>query len=168
MSTNSESISEFTALTTIATGDLLPVVDVSDTTDSAEGTTKQITVGNLFGSREVLAPDTVALSAAQCQGTLIHNFGMADADAIITLPAAAKGLSFICILTAARAKYYRLTCLNAADDKIYLDGTAGSDDGYVGVAAAVIGNCIQLFTFPTSATAYDWYACTVSGSWLAG
>lgn len=35
-------ITELTALTTLATGDLFPVVDISDTTDSANGTTKKI------------------------------------------------------------------------------------------------------------------------------
>lgn len=40
-------IPSLTALTTTATGDLLYIVDVSDTTDSANGTGKKITVANL-------------------------------------------------------------------------------------------------------------------------
>lgn len=43
-------ISELTALTSPATGDLLPIVDVSDTTDAASGTTKKITLANLKAS----------------------------------------------------------------------------------------------------------------------
>lgn len=41
-------ITGLTALTSIATGDLIPIVDISDTTDSANGTTKKITQDNLI------------------------------------------------------------------------------------------------------------------------
>ncbi len=40
-------ISGLTELTTAETGDLIPVVDVSDTTDAATGTTKKITWTNI-------------------------------------------------------------------------------------------------------------------------
>lgn len=40
-------ISALTALTSPASGDLIPIVDVSDTTDGATGTTKKITYNNL-------------------------------------------------------------------------------------------------------------------------
>lgn len=43
-------ITELSALTTPATGDILPIVDVSDTTDAATGTTKKITLANLKAS----------------------------------------------------------------------------------------------------------------------
>lgn len=41
-------ISALTALTAPATGDLAPVVDISDTTDAASGTTKKITLADLL------------------------------------------------------------------------------------------------------------------------
>jgi hypothetical protein len=41
-------ISELTSLTAPATGDLLPIVDVSDTTEAGSGTTKRLTIGNLL------------------------------------------------------------------------------------------------------------------------
>ena len=41
-------ISDLTALTTAATGDLLVIVDISDTTMAASGTDKQITAGELL------------------------------------------------------------------------------------------------------------------------
>lgn len=130
------------------------------------GETTPCTIRGL--NKEVLVPDTASLSALQCSGTIISNYGMADADAMIDLPAAAAGLSFIVILGATRAKYYRLRCLNAANDKIYLAGVAGSDDGYVGIAAAVVGAAISFFTFQTGAGTYDWYAIPISGNWIAG
>ena len=40
---------DYAALVSAASGDLLPVVDISDTSMSANGTTKKITVGNLLG-----------------------------------------------------------------------------------------------------------------------
>lgn len=46
-----EQISDFTALAVApAAGDLLAIVDVSDTTDAATGTTKKITVTNLLAA----------------------------------------------------------------------------------------------------------------------
>ena len=43
-------ITDFTELAaTPAVGDLVPIVDINDTTDSAEGTTKKITTANLLG-----------------------------------------------------------------------------------------------------------------------
>lgn len=45
-----QEIDDFTALAVApAVGDLLAIVDVSDTTDSPQGTTKKITVTNLLG-----------------------------------------------------------------------------------------------------------------------
>lgn len=40
-------ITSLTALTTPASGDFIPIVDISDTTDAATGTTKKITQDNL-------------------------------------------------------------------------------------------------------------------------
>ena len=147
---------------------------VATTADINGGTIDNTAIGGATPAaiqslnKEVIVPDTVALTALQCSGTIINNFGMADADAVIDLPAAAVGLSFVVVLSAARAKYYRLRCLDAANDKIYLDGVAGADGGYVSIAAAVIGASIQFFTFQTEAAAFDWYAVTISGSWIAG
>jgi len=43
-------ITELTTLTSVASGDLVPIVDVSDTTQSSAGTTKKITQTNFIGS----------------------------------------------------------------------------------------------------------------------
>lgn len=55
-------ISQLTALTSIATGDLIPVVDISDTTDSAEGTTKKITQDNLIPDSSLTVKGKVELA----------------------------------------------------------------------------------------------------------
>jgi hypothetical protein len=53
-------ISQLTALTTPASGDLFPIVDISDTTQSASGTTKKITDAQVIYSPAtvVVAPST--------------------------------------------------------------------------------------------------------------
>lgn len=60
-----------TALTSIASGDLLHVVDVSDTTDSADGTSKKITQDNLIpdASATVKGKVELATSAETITGT---------------------------------------------------------------------------------------------------
>lgn len=49
-------ISALSALTTTATGDLLSIVDVSDTTQGAGGSTKKITLANFFTSPSFTTP----------------------------------------------------------------------------------------------------------------
>ena len=109
------------------------------------------------------------LTAAECAGTIVSNYGMTDADCIIDLPTAAEGLSFVCVLPAVRARYFRLRCPSAQADKIYLSGVAGSDDGYVGVASGyATGSAISMFTFKASDGGYDWFAIPIFGTWEAG
>lgn len=49
-------ISALSALTTIATGDLLSIVDISDTTQAASGSTKKITLANFFTGNTFVTP----------------------------------------------------------------------------------------------------------------
>lgn len=80
-------ISEFTALTSIADGDLLPIVDVSDTTDSADGTTKKITKANLTSglitssSTDTLTNKSISLGSNTVTGTTAQfNTALSDGD----------------------------------------------------------------------------------------
>jgi hypothetical protein len=107
------------------------------------------------------------LTAAQCSRTVVSNYGMTDADCAITLPTAAAGLLFMCVLPAVRARYFRLTA--AGTDKIYLNGVAGSAGGYVGVASGyATGTAASFFTFKASDGGYDWYCVPIFGTWVAG
>jgi len=109
------------------------------------------------------------LTAAECAGTIVSNYGMTDADCVIDLPTAAAGLSFVCILPAVRARYFRLRCPSAQSDKIYLSGVAGSDDGYVGVASGYAsGAAAEFFTFKASDGGYDWFCIPIFGTWVSG
>lgn len=64
-------ISALTALTSIASGDLIPVVDISDTTQAASGTTKKITQDNLIpdSSDTVKGKVELATTAETTTGT---------------------------------------------------------------------------------------------------
>jgi hypothetical protein len=106
------------------------------------------------------------LTAAQVGGTIISNYGMTDADCAIALPAAAQGYSFVCILPAVRARYFKLQANGA--DIIYLAGTAGAGGGYVGVASGYsTGSSASFFTFKNSAGGYSWFCLPLFGSWVA-
>ena len=65
-------LTDLTAVTAIASGDKMYVVDVSDSTDAASGTSKQVTVDNLFTDRTI----TTAILAG---GTVVNEAG-ADVD----------------------------------------------------------------------------------------
>jgi hypothetical protein len=180
MASNNSKISELTALTTVATGDKFPLVDISDTTDSSGGTTKFITWGELMGAPGAIGgttantiralldedaePTSDTLTANQCSGGLISNYGQTD-NVTHNLPAAAAGYNFTVILGTTVAKYFRLD--PAAGDSIYLDGVTTGDGKYVGIASAAVGAAIQFVAFQTGAGAYDWAATTVSGAWAA-
>lgn len=106
------------------------------------------------------------LTAVQCAGTIVSNYGMTDADCVISLPAAAAGYAFVAILPTVRARYFKFRA--GANDKIYLLGVAGSDNGYVGVASGyATGAACSFFTFKASDGGYDWFAIPSFGSWVA-
>ena len=106
------------------------------------------------------------LTAAQCSGTVVSNYGMTDADCTIVLPTAAAGYAFVCVLPAVRAKFFKLQA--AASDKIYISGVAGSDNGKVGVASGyATGSSCSVFSFKASDGGYDWFVIPLFGSWVA-
>ncbi len=65
-------LTDLTAVTAIASGDVAYIVDVSDTTDAASGTSKKVTIDNLFTDRTI----TTAILAG---GTVVNEAG-ADVD----------------------------------------------------------------------------------------
>lgn len=85
-------ISDLTALTAPASGDLLVAVDISDTTDAPTGTTKKITVADL--SLEVICVPCSDESTPLVAGTALVTFRMPFAmlltavRASLTTPAA--------------------------------------------------------------------------------
>ena len=114
--------------------------------------------------KEEIESATDNVSAAQCYGSVINNYGQSD-NATLTLPAAAVGMHFTVILGTTVAKYYRLD--PNANDYIILDGVASTDGKYVGVASATIGGTISFRSVQTGASEYNWVAYTSTGAWAA-
>ena len=114
--------------------------------------------------KEEIESATDNVSAAQCYGSVINNYGQLD-NATLTLPAAAVGMHFTVILGTTVAKYFRLD--PNANDLIILDGVASTDGKYVGIASAVQGAAIQFIAIQTGASSYDWAAYTASGAWAS-
>jgi hypothetical protein len=63
-------ITAYTALTSAVTSDVVPVVDVSDTTMAASGTTKKITLANLVTPMLDATATDIAQSGAQAAGAV--------------------------------------------------------------------------------------------------
>lgn len=114
---------------------------------------------------EFIKAATATLTSDMMYGGVINTYGQTD-NIVLTLPAPQVGMCFTAIVGTTVAKYVRVKA--ATTDKIYLDGSAGSDAGYVGIASVTAGEAIAFFTFQTGAGAYDWFAKTLSGTWVAG
>ena len=123
--------------------------------------------GGLAASfQELVQASSDTLAASELRGQQITNFGQGEADNLQTLPTAAEGMSFVLLCgTAQAANYFGVQA--DTNDKIYLDGTAGSDNGIVKIEVPVVGAKIVFHTFQTGASAFDWIATTVYGTWIA-
>jgi hypothetical protein len=134
---------------------------------AAPGTIGNTTPGVMYGLlKEQYITASGSLTALQCSKTIISNYGMTDANLVANLPTAAEGLSFICILPAVRSKYFKFRA--DTSDVIYLSGTAGSANGYVGVASGyATGSSAQFFTFKNSSGGFSWFCLPIFGTWAA-
>lgn len=141
------------------------------TADQTMPSLGETTPGTVRGTNKEIFKTASAdspLTAAECSGTIVSNYGMTDADMTIDLPTAAAGLSFLAILPAVRARFVKFHCPTAQADKIYLLGVAGADDGNVGVASGyATGSACSFFCFQTGAGAFDWFAIPIFGTWVA-
>jgi len=126
----------------------------------AIGETTPGTIRSLI--KEVVKASGGSITALDCSGTIVNNYGQ-SADATLTLPAAATGLSFVVALGTTVAKYYRID--PDAGDQIFLDGTGAGDGKYVGIASAAAGKAISFMAIKTGESSYDWIATTISGTW---
>lgn len=95
---------------------------------------------------------------------VIYNTGQ-SAPATITLPTAAKNQKFIAFVATTTANKWKFTA--GTNDKIYLDGVAGIDNGSVAIASPAVGNWIACRSFKSSASTYDWVCGTGDGVWVA-
>lgn len=112
----------------------------------------------------VAVTDAMTLSTNQVRGNVICNYGQAAANITVNLPTAAQGMGFIAtVSTAQAANYWRFRA--GTNDKIYLNGVAGADNGYVSNAAPAIGESMTCWTIQTGASAWDW-VCKTTDDWV--
>lgn len=81
-----QSFSDFTAASALATGDLIALTDVSDTTDSAQGTTKKATLSTLDGylsSYEVAPIMAGAMIPRTTNGAAVGTVELATNDVML-------------------------------------------------------------------------------------
>lgn len=108
------------------------------------------------GVEEIIQASTDTLTAAECSGTIINNYGQA-AENTQTLPTCAKGLSGTVLIGTAGAGAFHLKA--GASDKIYLlnDPIEVLDDGdKASIATPAVGNSMSFVAFQTGSVAYDW------------
>lgn len=135
----------------------------SDIGDDSTKANKIIT--HIDCSASITSP---TLTADQVSGTVLTNFGQGAENVQIKLPAAAAGYSFVAVMaTAPSGNTWKITA--DTNDKIYLDGVAGSDGESI-IVTPSIGNFVTVFSFQTgeSPDTYDWIAQTGQGTWTAG
>ena len=149
----------------LAGSEASPTVISPDTNAGDKRWVLQRLVGSGATIREVVKTATGDLTAVECSSTIINNYDQDD-DATLTMPTAAAGLSFMAVCGTTVAKYLRIKA--DTNDKIYLNGVAGSDNGYVGIASAAVGAAITFASFQTGASAWDWIATTLANTWVAG
>jgi hypothetical protein len=142
------------------------ITSPTDPTDEHGVGDRGFTDGRYLAFDEIIQAASDTLTVAEVKGMQISNYGQGAENNLQGLPTAAKGMSFAAVCgTAQAAHYFRFQA--AANDKFYLDGVAGSDNGSVSIAVPVVGATIYFFTFQTGATAWDWYASTIAGNWVA-
>ena len=105
------------------------------------------------GLKVVTKAATGILTAAECRGCVISNYGQ-SAENTQTLPPAAEGLHGLVVIGTAGAGAFHLKA--GAGDKIYLDGTALDDGDKASLASPAVGDNFTFFSFQTGASAYDW------------
>ena len=125
------------------------------------------TTGTFSGSvsaklKTIIKPSTATLTADECKGTLISNYGQ-SAQNVLTLPPAAEGLNFTVVISTAGAGAFYLS--PDGSDRIYLDGT-DIGPARVGMETPAVGDMIAFTAFQTGASSYAWAAQTIAGTWL--
>lgn len=116
---------------------------------------------------EIIQATSDTLTAAELRGQQISNYGQGAVDNLQALPTAAEGMhARIMCGTVQGANYFRFQA--GATDKIYWNGIAGSDNGYITIAAPAVNAWFDISSFKTGASTYDWEATVGFGNWAAG
>jgi hypothetical protein len=117
------------------------------------------------GIATVTQAATDTLTAQECRGTIISNYGQ-SAENTQTLPTCAAGLNGMVVIGTAGAGACHLKA--GANDKIYLDGVALTDGDKASLATPAVGNYFTFFSFQTGESTYDWIVQTGVGALTDG
>lgn len=125
-----------------------------------------VITGGPIAFDESVEPATDNLTAAQLSRGFVNNYGQSGA-AILTLPAAAEGLSFVAIVGTKYAGDWEFHHNGA--ETIYTDIGGTLTAGRAGIKCnnQEIGSRMSCSTFQTGAAAYSWLCGAVSGTWTA-
>jgi len=113
---------------------------------------------------EVIKASTGNITAAECQSTLINNYGQGAANTQ-TLPTATEGLNCQ-VVTITVGFAFHLDCQGT--DKFYLDGVALDDGDKISNTTPAVGDAISVIAVQTGASEWNWIARTLQGTWVDG
>ena len=139
---------------TLVSDDLMAITDVSDETQSTDGSSKKILVSDAWKPMIVSKSSGATLTDNEMYGVV-----WVTAEAIITLPAVEVGQS-VCVYSTTAA----LVTVNPNDnDRIILDGAALSD-GVAILSESAAGDFVCLI----GDSAAGWTTLGMSGAWTEG
>jgi hypothetical protein len=127
------------------------------------GTITGVTVRSLFDPDVVLSG---TLTANQCSGGVITNYGQGAADTTVGVPTAFAGGNFLVVIGTAQAANDYILDLATGTEVMYLDGVALGAGKSIYIAAPTVGAAIQFIAQQTGASTYQWFAYTIAGSWV--
>ena len=137
---------------------------VSPVIDSATiGATTAGTLRSLFDPDVVLSG---TLTANQCSGGAITNYGQTATDTTVLIPTAFFGGHFLVQIGTAQAANDYILDLATGTEVMYLDGVALGAGKSIYIAVPTVGAAIQFIAQQTGASAYQWFAYTISGAWV--
>jgi hypothetical protein len=102
--------------------------------------------------KQITQAATDTLTAAECSGTIISNYGQ-SAENTQTLPTGASGLNGVVMIGTDGTGAFHLKA--GASDKIYLDGTALDDGDKASLATPAVGDYFTFMAIQTEVSSYD-------------
>ena len=152
---------DYSELTAPASGDLLLIQDVSDTGDTAQGTTKYIPMSSLNKPIAVDVPTTeTTLTAEQVGGLIVTNQG-ATGEVDVILPA----VSFYTIVRFIVNEEFIFEINPPAGELFDLDGTPLDANDCVD-SPIIVGSKLVATRMQIADASWRWSLDTVRGLWV--
>jgi len=171
----SVSIFNLTAGTALASADVLPFVDVSDHTQSAEGSTLKITVADFFGT----VPSPVVVTASSANALAVGQNGATNPALLVDTSTASSATGLKVASAAAGGGVALVVLSSGTDENLTLNAKGAGTIGIGSVstgrvtitpATTITGALTQtgLATFNGGATVASGQTLTVTGATITG